>query len=74
MRVRVPNCRKAVEYALQQQVQVVSGMIKDKEYLEGEREVIALINKTLNSNFQSMEELYDAGIINTSRLTLTAVY
>ncbi len=64
MRVRVPNCRKAVEYALQQQVRVVSGMIKDKEYFEGEREGIALINKTLNSNFQSMEELYDAGIIN----------
>ena len=37
MRVRVPNCRKAVEYTLQQQVKVFSGMINDKEYLDGTR-------------------------------------
>jgi len=64
MRVRVPNCRKAVEYALQQQVRIISGMIKNKEYLDDERDGIALINEALNSNFQSMEELYDAGVIN----------
>jgi len=63
-RVRVPNCRKAVEYALQQQVRVVSGMIKEPNFLDDERKGIALINKHLNANFQSMDEIYDAGIIN----------
>ena len=64
MRVRVPNCRKAVEYTLQQQVRVVSGMINDKNYLDDERGGILQINKALNSNFQSMEEIHDAGVIN----------
>ncbi len=64
MRVRVPNCRKAVEYILQQQVRIVSGTIRDEAYLDNERKGIALINKALKSNFQSMEEIYDAGVIN----------
>jgi Protein of unknown function (DUF4238) len=63
-RVRVPNCRKAVEYVLQQQVRVISSAIKDREFLEGERQAITQINKALDSNFESMEELYDAGVIN----------
>jgi hypothetical protein len=63
-RVRVPNCRKAVEYALQQQVRVFSGMIKDPKFIENERKGIALINEHLNSNFQNMDEIYDAGVIN----------
>jgi hypothetical protein len=63
-RVRVPNCRKAIEYALQQQVRAVSGMIKDKNFLDDERQGVAHINKALNSNFQNMEDLYDAGVIN----------
>jgi hypothetical protein len=63
-RVRVPNCRKSIEYSLQQQVRVVSGMVRDKEYLENERQGIATINKVLNTNFTNMDELYDAGIIN----------
>jgi Protein of unknown function (DUF4238) len=64
MRVRVPNCRKSVEYALQQQVKVVSGLIKDKKFLDDEKRGIAQINKVLNSNFRNMEELYGAGVIN----------
>jgi Protein of unknown function (DUF4238) len=64
MRVRVPNCRKSVEYSLQQQVRVVSGMIRDKKLQESERQAIASINKALGANFRNMEELYDAGVIN----------
>lgn len=59
-RVRVPNCRKAVEYTLQQQVRIVSGMIRDRELLESERKAVLSINKGLNSDFKSMEEIYDA--------------
>jgi hypothetical protein len=62
-RVRVPNCRKSIEYSLRQQVRVVSGMIRNKEYLENEKQGIATINKALNASFKNMEELYDAGII-----------
>jgi hypothetical protein len=64
MRVRVPNCRKAVEYSLQQQVRVVSASIKEKEFLDREKAVIEHINKTMNANFQCMEEVYEAGVIN----------
>jgi hypothetical protein len=39
-------------------------MINDKKYLDDEREIILRINDALNSNSQSMEEIYDAGVIN----------
>jgi len=64
MRVRVPNCRKAIEYSLQQQVRVVSTSIKDEDFLEGERAIIDHINREKNTNFKCMDEIYDAGIIN----------
>jgi hypothetical protein len=64
MRVRVPNCRKAVEYILQQSVRVVSGLIREKDLLVEESRIVAQINKALNTNFKCMDELYDAGIIN----------
>ena len=62
-RVRVPNCRKAVEYILQQQARVVSGFV-EKKFLDEDQKMISQINSILNSNFKSVEELYDAGVIN----------
>jgi hypothetical protein len=62
-RVRVPNCRKAVEYILQQQVRAVSDIVQ-KRFLDEDQKMISQINSALNSNFKSVEELYDAGVIN----------
>ena len=64
LRVRVPNCRKSVEYVLQQQVRLVGGKIKNKQYIETENQIVAHFNKELNKNYKSMEELYDNGVIN----------
>lgn len=64
LRVRVPNCRKAVEYSLQQSVRLTSATIKNKEYAKNEKKIIANINKALNKNYKSMDELYDNGVIN----------
>jgi hypothetical protein len=66
MRVRVPNCRKAIEYALQQSVRVTASTIKTPDIIEKEREILANINKALGAHYTSMDELYDNGIINIS--------
>jgi hypothetical protein len=50
-RVRVPNCRKAVEYSLQQSVRIASSSIRDKRFLDDEREGIAQINKAIGTDF-----------------------
>jgi hypothetical protein len=64
MRVRVPSCRKAIEYGLQQAARVVSASIRDEKFLDQERKAIAEINKSLNTNFKHAGDLYDAGVIN----------
>jgi hypothetical protein len=60
-RVRVPNCRKAIEYSLQEQVKLFSSFMKGKEFLENERRIIEHFNKTLNKSYKSMDELYEDG-------------
>jgi hypothetical protein len=50
LRVRVPNCRKAVEYSLQEQVKLIGATITDKDFLKRERKMVARINKILGKN------------------------
>jgi uncharacterized protein DUF4238 len=64
MRVRVPNCRKAIEYILQQGVRVASSLAGSNDYLEVEIQIIEQINNMQNTNFKCMDELYEAGVIN----------
>jgi hypothetical protein len=63
LRVRVPSCRKSVEYALQQQVRIFAASIKDKDYLKSNKRIIKKINEVLNKNYKSMDELYEDGVI-----------
>ena len=62
-RVRVPNCRKAIEYSLQEQVKLVGATIRDKEFLENERRIIEHFNQALNKSYKCMDELYEDGAL-----------
>jgi hypothetical protein len=64
LRVRVPNCRKSVEYLLQQQVRIQGRNIKDTEYIETEKRLIEHFNTALKTNYNSIEELYDNNVVN----------
>jgi hypothetical protein len=66
MRVRVPNCRKAVEYALQQSVRTVASTFKDKAYQRSERKALKAINEKLGTDYKSFLELHDNNVINIS--------
>lgn len=62
-RVRVPNCRKAIEYTLQQHVRLVGATIKTPDFLEAERSILSIANNALGKNFETLDQLYDEGII-----------
>jgi hypothetical protein len=63
LRTRVPNCRKAVEYSLQEQVKLIGAAIRDEEFLSRERNIIEHFNKALNKTYQCMEDLYEDGAV-----------
>jgi hypothetical protein len=64
LRVRVPSCRKAVEYSLQEQVRLIGATINDKEFIKREKKIVEHFNKALNKNYKCMDDLYDDGAIN----------
>ena len=63
LRVRVPNCRKAVEYSLQERVRLAARTIEDEEFLGRERKMVEHFNKALNRNYTCIDELYDDGVV-----------
>lgn len=63
LRVRVPNCRKAVEYSLQEQVRLATRTIKNEQFRDNEKKIVDHFNQALNKNYKCMDELYDDGII-----------
>jgi hypothetical protein len=63
LRVRVPNCRKAVEYSLQEQVKLIGATINDQQFLEREKSIIEHFNKALGKTYKCMEDLYEDGVV-----------
>jgi len=63
LRARVPNCRKAIEYSLQEQVKLTALAIKDREFLDREKKIVEHFNVALKKNYRCMADLYDDGAI-----------